>query len=209
MPRPRLAAAVLAAGQSRRFGTDKLLADFGGAPLGLQIVRCLAGLDLAQGWVIAAEADHPLADDWSEAGFTVAANPLAASGQASSVALAAELALAAEADLLLIALADMPLVPLAHFCALLEKAEGLGPAALVASLAGKQRSPPAVFGRARLAELLTLTGDQGARHLLGAAELVACPAEWLFDIDDPASLARALTLRGAGICETARGERQG
>ncbi|GAA4762366.1 nucleotidyltransferase family protein [Novosphingobium ginsenosidimutans] len=199
MAEPRLAVAVLAAGQSRRFGPqDKLAAPFGEALLGEQAARTLGGLAFAHRWVIAARGDHPCAPGWAAAGFDIAVNDRAASGMGSSLALAAQLAQAAGADALLVALADMPLVPAGHFAALLARAVALGPGAIVASEADGQRSPPAVFGSSHLPALAKAAGDQGARALLGRAEPLVCAADWLADVDDPAALARvrALVTRG-------------
>ena len=190
---PRFAVAVLAAGQSRRFGAgDKLAAQFRDRRLGELACHALAGLDFAQRWVIAAHADHPCRPSWQADGFTLAVNPQAASGMGTSVALAARLALQAKADGLLIALADMPLVPVDHFRALLARAAAAGPDAVIASAADGVRLPPAAFGRDRLAALAAMTGDVGARALLHQAELIACAPELLIDIDDAQALDRAL-----------------
>lgn len=199
MAEPRLAVAVLAAGQSRRFGAeDKLAAPLGDALLGEQAVRTLGGLAFANRWVIAASAEHPCAPAWSAAGFALAANDQAAAGMGTSLALAAQLAIKASADVLLVALADMPLVPAAHFAALLARAVALGPEAMVASEAAGVRSPPAVFGANLLPELAKAAGDRGARHLLGRAEPIVCAADWLADVDDPAALARVRALVSRG-----------
>lgn len=188
----RFAVAVLAAGQSRRFGPeDKLTASFRGRRLGELACQTLAELDVAHRWVIAARADHPCAQSWQADGFALAVNAQAAAGMGTSVALAASLALAARVDGLLIALADMPLVPADHYRALIERAAVAGPAAIAASAANGVRSPPAAFGRDHLPALATLAGDVGARMLLRQAEPVSCALEWLIDIDDPAALAQA------------------
>lgn len=191
---PHYAVAVLAAGQSRRFGAgDKLAASFRGKRLGELACHALAGLDLAHRWVIAARADHPCGQSWQADGFTIAVNAEAASGMGTSVALAATLALEANADGLLIALADMPLVPADHCRALVARAAATGPAAIVASAAGGVRLPPAAFGRDHLAALAAMTGDLGARALLHQAEPVTCAPELLIDIDDEQALKRAVS----------------
>lgn len=195
----QIAAAVLAAGQSRRFGAmDKLAADLKGRQLGEYATATLAGLPLAHRWVIAAQADHPCAAAWRAGGFAVAVNDRAGEGMGTSLALAARLALEAKADLLLVALADMPLIPASHFAALLDRAAARGVEALVASEADGQRSPPVVFGANLLPELAKAAGDRGARHLLGRAEPLVCAADWLADIDDPATLARVRALVSPG-----------
>lgn len=191
MPEVRIAAAVLAAGQSRRFGAeDKLSAPFADGLLGQHVPAVLGGLDLDHRWIIASRSDHPCAASWSQAGFEIAVNERAADGMGHSLALAAQLAAQAGVDGLLIALADMPFVPASHFTALLERGAGRGPEAIVASQGNEQRSPPAWFGRAHLAALAAAAGDHGARHLLTAAEPIACSPDWLHDIDVPADLAR-------------------
>ena len=187
----RIAVAVLAAGQSRRFGAeDKLAADLKGRRLGEYAVATLGGLAFDQRWVIAASAGHPCSAAWQASGFVVAVNDRAHEGMGTSLALAAGLAQDAGADALLIALADMPLVPASHFAALLERGAALGDAAIVASEAAGRRMPPALFGRDHFGQLAAARGDQGARHLLGSAQPVTCPPDWLIDVDDPAALAR-------------------
>lgn len=185
---PSVAVAVLAAGQSRRFGeADKLTTDFRGAMLGLHACRTLSLLPSAQHWVIASDTRHPCAKGWREAGFTVVPNPDAATGMGSSVALAAKLAQGAGLTALLIALADMPLVPAEHFAGLLECA---APDALLASHNGVSPTPPAILGRNYLGQLAEAGGDTGARDLLLGAATLPCDARLLVDIDDPATLAR-------------------
>lgn len=183
-----MAVAVLAAGQSRRFGdADKLAAGFRGAMLGLHACRTLSLLPLAQRWVIASDTCHPCAKGWREAGFTVAPNPDAETGMGSSVALAAKLARESGVTALLIALADMPLVPASHFGDLMDHADT---DALVASHNGTSPTPPALFGSTHFARLMEAIGDTGARGLLAGAETLPCDPAWLIDIDDPAALAR-------------------
>lgn len=180
--------AVLAAGQSRRFGSaDKLAAQFRGAMLGLHVCRTLAPLPFARRWMIASDAAHACARHWREAGFEVIPNAAARTGMGSSVALAAQLAQEAGSGALLIALADMPLVPATHFAELIQHAVA---DALIASTNGSSPMPPALFGSMHFAQLTQAEGDSGARSLLAAAKLVPCDASLMIDIDDEASLAR-------------------
>lgn len=183
--------AVLAAGASRRFGdADKLAQPFRGKPLGRHVCdnAPVDRIAPACAYVIASSLDHPCAPAWREAGFGVALNPRCKEGMGTSVAEAASLALRAQCDGLLIALADMPLVPRAHFAALVDAASE--PGDLVCSGAGGARMPPALFGADRIAALTSLSGDTGARALLAEARAIACPPEWLEDIDTPEALAR-------------------
>lgn len=187
----RLFMAVLAAGASRRFGeADKLTTPFRGKPLGQHVCDNAPGDRIAPGCasVIVPAPAHPCTQGWRKAGFGLSVNADAEQGMGTSVALAARLALGAGCDTLLIALADMPLVPRAHFEALIGACRG--PGDLVCSTNGEARLPPAVFGADRMAELVALGGDTGARALLGHAQTVACPPEWLADIDTPDDLRR-------------------
>jgi CTP:molybdopterin cytidylyltransferase MocA len=187
-----LAVAVLAAGRSKRFaGGDKLAAPLGKSLLGEHACQTLTGLDFVHRWVIAAAADHPCRPGWHAAGFEIAVNDAASSGMGNSVALAAQLAQQASVDALLIALADMPLVPLAHFQALVSRASRLGPHSIVASSADGVPMPPAIFGAGHLGALAGASGDAGARHLLVGAEQVAGDPALLIDVDDEAALTRA------------------
>ena len=185
---PPVAVAVLAAGQSRRFGAaDKLAAQFRGKPLGLHVTETLARLPFTDRWLITSAADHPCVEGWRATGFTPVLNPYAATGMGSSVALAARLAQEAKARALLIVLADMPLVTALHFSNLIERA---APDALYASHTGTAPTPPAMFGSDHFAALQEASGDQGARALLRRAGTVPCDAAHLIDIDDPETLAR-------------------
>lgn len=183
--------AVLAAGASRRFGDeDKLAARFRGKRLGEHVCgqapmdRIMSGGAV----VITARKDHPCREAWEKAGFQLALNAQADEGMGTSVALAALLAMRAKCDFLLIALADMPLVPRAHFCALVDSART--PGACLASDIGRARTPPAIFGKSHFGELAQLGEDTGARALLKQARTVPCPPQWLIDIDTPQALAR-------------------
>lgn len=106
-----------------------------------------------------------------------------------SATLRAGLLHARQADAWLIALADMPWVQRSTYEALLQAlAEG---SEVVAPFYAGQRGNPVGFGRACLAELLALEGDQGARSLIarpGLRKLEVDDAGILRDIDTPADL---------------------
>ena len=181
--------AVLAAGSSRRFGDeDKLAASFRGKRLGEHVGDNAPVDRIAPGCavVITANDHHPCREAWEQAGFRLALNARADRGMGTSVALAAILAMKADCDALLIALADMPLVPRAHFEALIEGSSTA--TGIVCSNDGRARLPPAVFDKDYLAKLTQLDEDVGARAILKDAQTLSCPAEWLIDIDRPKAL---------------------
>ena len=89
--RQSICVAVLAAGQSRRFGdADKLAQPLGGKPLGLHICDTIQPLGLAHSLVITSAADHPCVPGWRDRGFEIAVNHAATEGLGGSVALAAK-----------------------------------------------------------------------------------------------------------------------
>lgn len=184
-----LAVAILAAGRSARFGAeDKLAALFRGKPLGLHTAEALTGLEFGHRWVIVRTADHPCAPGWTWAGFETVVNADAAQGMGASLRCAAERAKEAGAEGLMVCLADMPLVPSAHFSALVQAWTERG--GLVASQDGALVSPPAIFSREQFGALSSLTGDQGAKPLLKTAYRVTSPRGALVDVDDPETLRR-------------------
>lgn len=192
-----LTIAVLAAGQSRRFGPrDKLAAPFRGKPLGMHVCDALARARFAlrpqHSLVIAADEKHPCAQAWKAAGFEVVRNPNADEGMGTSVAVAARIAGRSRSSMLMIALADMPLVPVGHYRSLAAAAQAGDDHTIIASSDGTTRTPPAVFGEAHFDALTNLTGDVGARALLAESATIPCDGERLIDIDTPETLA-ALT----------------
>lgn len=185
----RAVAVLLAAGRSRRFGAgDKLMAPLDGKPLALHAGEMLAEIGFARLIAVCVPgADRP-ASDLAAIGFEIVL-PSAGLGQAASIA--AGVASAGEADALLIALADMPLVPADHIRALL--AAGGGPP-IVATGVDSRAMVPALFARDEWTRLAGLTGDDGARSLLGNAALVPLDRRFVGDIDRPRDLMEARLL---------------
>lgn len=181
--------ALLAAGQSRRFGDrDKLSARLGGKMLGVHAAETGTRLSFAQRLVIGSP-DHDCAPHWSALGYRIIANDDAALGQATSVRLAAARAIQSGASAMCIMLADMPFVTCDHLGRLVAAFEQTGET--VASVRNGQAMPPAIFSAAVLESLIALTGDSGARNLLADAELVEADDPTLLDVDTEAELDQA------------------
>ena len=181
-----LAVAVLAAGNSTRFGsTDKLVAEFRGKMLGHHVVETLAEFPGQHKWVIASQAGHQCNEGWAACGFETVVNSCSEQGMGTSVALAASQAICVQADALLICLADMPLVPLGHFASLVQAVCAEDRSGIVSSFDGQSRSPPAVFAKEHFTALAGLSGNNGARELIAGGAVIECSAEALLDIDTP------------------------
>jgi molybdenum cofactor cytidylyltransferase len=186
--RPRLVAAVLAAGGSSRFGDGaKQLAPFRGRPLVSWAVEAAVGsgafdLVVVVGGAVDLAAALP-------SGVLLVDNPDWAAGQATSLALAVEVARVGGFDALVVGLGDQPFVGPEAWRAV-ATAE-LGTPIVAASYEGR-RGNPVRLGREVWDDLPT-EGDEGARRLMaGRPDLVgevACPGN-AADIDTREELDR-------------------
>ncbi|MBK5930725.1 nucleotidyltransferase family protein [Halochromatium salexigens] len=177
---------LLAAGEGRRFGSDKrlhVLPD--GTPM---VVAAARPLRLALSRVLAVVREPgPVADRLAAEGVDVMICPAASAGMGHSIACG--VAASRDADGWLIALGDMPWVSTRSIAAV---AETLTAGASVArpvyeGVAGHPVAFSAAFG----ATLLGLQGDQGARGLLRQAAVteVRCTDPGVLrDVDRPRDL---------------------
>ena len=189
MEAKQVAIIVLAAGNARRFGSDKLMADLDGAPMGVRAARNLADIDAAAHFAVC-QPEAAIASLYAEAGYAVVENPHAELGLSGSLHLAVAAAAKTQAQALLIALADMPFIMASHIDALIQACDG----EIIASSDGNQSMPPAIFPRTTWPFLLETKGDAGARQILARAHSLAAPARSLRDIDTPDDLAASKSL---------------
>lgn len=181
-----IAAVLLAAGPSKRFGrNDKLMALLDGEPLALHAARTIAGLAPGRRIAVCERADGPLAGRLAVLGYEVVVNPHPERGMSQS--LARGIAAADTAEAALVCLADMPFVTAAHLGALLARFDASA-APVVASARGTTPMPPALFARSLFAALQSGEGDRGGRALLVGATLVSASDGELADIDRPGDL---------------------
>ncbi len=187
----QIAAVLLAAGTSSRFGEeDKLMADLNGKPVIAHTLEAVASL--AFGELVA--VTRPIADApdihrrLERRGYSILVNDRPEEGLASSIVRAVLHVMPIKRCRgILICLGDMPFVPQSHYNRICLAAEDVR--SVVASTDGFSPSPPAFIGRKHFPELLTLRGDQGARALLSRGVQVEAMGSSLFDIDTPEDLA--------------------
>ncbi len=153
------AAVVLAAGGGSRFGTDghKLLAPWRGRPLAEWAVRHALEAAIGPTWVVTGAADLAAVIPPEAEAF---ANPSWAAGQASSLAVAIDVARRRGVEAVVVGLADQPLVPPAAWRAV----ASVDVAIAVATYHGRRRNP--VRLRHDVWDLLPDDGDEGARPVM-------------------------------------------
>lgn len=191
-PIERIAAVILAAGESRRYGDAKLLAPLDGRPL-VQHVIDAANASAAQDVIVVLghEADALLAQV-ALGRARVVRNAAFAEGQSTSLLAGIRAAEAADGALLL--LADQPRVTARLIDAVIARARETRAIAVVCEREGR-RSPPTLLHRDLWPELASLRGDVGARELLARRDdIVALEVTpelgALDDVDRPDDLAR-------------------
>lgn len=183
-----VAAVLLAAGRSRRFGDDdKLLAPLAGMPLALHAAARIADLAPARRIAVCAAADGALARHLAALGFEIIVNPDEAAGLSRSLAVGIAEAARGPETAALVMLADMPFVTAAHLRALLARFDP-AETPVVASSDGATAMPPALFARSLFDPMQAGVGDRGGKALLLDAAMVAAPPAELADIDRPADL---------------------
>jgi molybdenum cofactor cytidylyltransferase len=196
-----IAGLLLASGASRRFGSNKLLADLDGRPVVRWSADALASaVDLLV--VVVPEGSKALrtALDGLDAGFVE--NAAANEGMASSIR-AGIATLPPEVEAVVIALGDQPTVAPEVIRRVIDRWHAAPPGTLaVTTNYSDGRGHPTLIGAELFHALLSLTGDRGARDLLDslgdAVAVVDLTQPRPIDVDTPTdltSLAREVARR--------------
>ncbi len=191
MPEHSTFAIILAAGESKRFGSTKQLADYGGESLVLRAVR-LAEEVCGDRSVLIAGSDwqRVVAACRPQRGFFVR-NDKYDSGLSSSIACGIG-SVAHTATAVLLMMADQPLITAAHLNSLISEWRKAPDDIVVSEYSGVQ-GPPVIFPARSFERLMRLEGDQGARSLLIDSTYSVSGLEFgagAVDIDTPEDLDR-------------------
>ncbi|MDA8573933.1 molybdopterin-binding/glycosyltransferase family 2 protein [Alphaproteobacteria bacterium] len=190
---PRIAIIVLAAGQSRRMGKDnKLVADVNGTAMVRHTLENIAGV----------VPDEPIVVTGHEADMVTAAlvgldlkivhNPKFAGGLSTSLVTGLG-ALDDEVDGALVCLADMPRVSREDIKKLIAAFDPIENRAICVPTFRGKRGNPVLWGREFFDPMSRVSGDVGARHLIGAHDDKVVEVEVdsdgvILDVDTPEML---------------------
>jgi len=190
---PHIAALLLAAGQSSRMGSNKLLAEVDGRPMVARVAQRLLSSHARP--IVAVLGNEAARVDAALGKLPVerVRNPAFAEGLSSSLKTGLT-ALPSDIDGVLVCLGDMPLVAGRDLDRLIAAFNPLEGRAIVVPIRRGKRGNPVLWAKRFFPEMAELAGDVGAKHLIGEhAELVA-EIEMdsdgvLVDIDTPDALA--------------------
>lgn len=162
----RVGAALLAAGESKRFeGGNKLLASIDGTPIVRRAARSLLDAGLAEIVVIVGHDEDAVRESLQGLDLAFRPNEDYPAGQSTSVREAVEMARERGWDGIVFALGDMPFVSPGSVEAILE-AYAAGDGTIVAAGNEGKRGNPVVFDRTHFETLAAVEGDKGGRELV-------------------------------------------
>ncbi|HEX4159548.1 MAG TPA: nucleotidyltransferase family protein [Rhizomicrobium sp.] len=200
MPRSRVAAVILAAGQSSRMGCNKLVLEIGGKPM-LRHVAEAANTSRAHPVVAVVGNDSAIVIRTLEGlDVVIVENPAFGIGMSSSIR-AGIAALPQTIDAALILLGDMPAVSPLFIDKMIDEFESANGREICLAAHNGRHGHPVLFARRYFPNLLKLDGDVGARSVVAEYSTDVFEVESdgngpLVDIDTPGALAtfRALLL---------------
>lgn len=200
---PRIAAVVLAAGQSRRMGpTNKLLAEIDGVPMVRRTVENIARSKITEIVAVTGHEPDQVAAALAGTPADFVHNPDFADGLSTSLKIGLA-QLGEEIDGAIICLGDMPNVDPRIIDRLIAAYDPLEGRAICVPTRGGKRGNPVLWDRRFFEEMGELAGDVGARHMIGeygemVVEVESDDDGVLLDIDTPDALAEYTRNAGGG-----------
>lgn len=191
----RIAAIVLAAGQSRRMGRrNKLLAEVDGKPMVARTVDAVLASQASGLIVVLGHQAAKVRAALSDADVTFVDNPDYAEGISTSLKRGLA-ALPPDVEGALICLGDMPRISAVEIDRLIAEFDPAAGRAICVPTHDGKRGNPVLLAQRFFAEVLDISGDIGARQMIGTYPEMVHEVEMdsdavLLDIDTPEALAR-------------------
>ncbi len=188
--KPSFAALVLAAGQSRRMeGENKLLIKIGSTPLVRRTVETVIASNVDQVVVVTGHQESEVRKALNGLKVTIVHNPRYADGLSTSLA-AGLGALAPEVAAAAVCLGDMPAIVADHINGLIAAFDPENGRLIGVPAHNGKRGNPVLWARSFFDEMRGVSGDVGARHLIGVDESLVYEVEFgdtavLTDLDTP------------------------
>ena len=195
---PRVAALILAAGQSRRMGRrNKLLEEVDGTPMVRRVAESVLASHARPVVVVTGHQHKRVRGVLEGLDVAFAHNPDFAEGLSTSLRTGLD-AVGGDVDGALVCLGDMPQVDGSQIDKLIAAFDPLEGRAICVPVTGGKRGNPVLWGAELFDQMRRVAGDVGARHLIGENAEVLCEVAIagdavLVDIDTPEALA---ALRG-------------
>lgn len=190
-----VSAVILAAGRSTRMGgPNKLLAELDGEPLIRRAARAALGSRARETIVVVGHMAGDVRAALAGLDVTFVDNPDFADGLSTSLQ-AGVGAVSPESRAAVFLLGDMPRIDAAIVDSLIDRFDPTADSLIVVPTSAGKRGNPVLLSRRFFAELENLTGDVGARHLIGlhgeAVTEVELGADVALDVDTPEAMRRA------------------
>jgi molybdenum cofactor cytidylyltransferase len=203
----RVGAVILAAGKSSRFragggsNPTKLVAKLDGKPIVRRVVEAALAAKARPIVVVTGYARESVEAAIADCEIGLAFNPKFASGLASSLSVGLS-AMPRDVAGVIVLLGDMPQVGAPLIDALIDAFLARKDTLAAVPLHEGRRGNPVLLSQKLFERAMRLTGDEGARRLIGAlsasqlVEVEASDTDATFDIDTPDDLAAARRFRG-------------
>lgn len=198
--RPFVSAVILAAGASRRFGANKLLAALGDAPLVRRTAENTLAAGVREGVVVLGHEAERVGEALAGLPLRFVVNVDYAAGMSGSLRVGVA-AISDRARAALVVLGDQPFVEPAIIDRLIAVYRRTGRPIVVPVYAGT-RGNPVLFDRSLFPELLSIEGDRGARELIDRMLENVAAVDFPFDpppdVDTPAAYDSAVRRHTCG-----------
>lgn len=190
-----LAAILLAAGKSKRFGANKLLSSVAGEPVIARVTKAILRTEPPLSPIVVVTGHEQKRLRQALEGFAVnfVHNSHYEQGLSTSLRVGIK-SLPPTVLGAVVCLGDMPLITSRHIERLIESFNPNEKAAICVPVVGRRRGNPTLWSARFFTEMTASTGDAGARHLISdyASELCEVPFDDdgpIFDVDKPEDFA--------------------